>query len=1179
MDPGTQAQPGTLYALLVGINDYPEPVPSLRGCVPDIEHVRDFLHERGTGSVAPAQIKTLLNAEATRQRVIDTFRSHLGQAKVGDVALFYFSGHGTQQPSPQEFWRIEPDHLDETLLCYDSRQPGSWDLADKELGQLIAGVADQGAHILVILDACHSGSGTRTVDSDIRVRKAPTDTRMRPLVTYYGFETLLKNVSAVTDDALTETNWLAPQIGRHIVISACRPEEEAKEQIFDGQPRGVLSYYLLQALQQNQAGLTYRDLYKQLKARVESRVSLQSPLIEATVGSDLGLSFLGGAVAAGRSYFTVSRNKQKVWTVDGGAVHGFQQDFAGERTLLKIYPYASEAQLLDSLASAVGTATVTQIGPGESTVSIVLDDGQAPDPETLFKAVVVATPLPPIAVTMHGDEPALELVRAVLQGTQTGTSSLLVREVREGEEVGERALQLTAERGAYRIRRSGDRYPLATRTEDYTPQSAEVVVGHLEHIARWLNILHLSNPTSRLSQTAVELAVFLVDPITEKEATEPISAAAVQLAYRQIDDKWISPQIKIRLRNTTSRTLYCCLLDLPETFGVFPGLLPGGSVALAPSGTVGDEVWANQNQPINLYIPPDFRDKGVTKLRDVLKLIVSTSEISGYWLQQSDLEVATRSGDPTSRAPLDDTLSRLMRRVFIRHIGQDSDQSARRADWQCQELVLDVAFPPAVVPLPTTATDRIALADGVSIAGHAGLRASARIVSQRDASRDIGNLALPPLLRDHPELAVPFALTTSRSDVPVANVLELLFAEGQGETYATVTPEQPLVLQVDTPLAATEGVLSFAFDGELFLPLGTYRRTAHGGTELRLERLPSPTTEGRKSLNGAVKIFFQKLLSDRMGVRSAYPRLALPTLTTDGKLSYDADAETIRTQVAAAQRIRLYIHGMIGDTEGMALSALSQGDGEHSVAARPGELVLTFDYESISTEIETTAQDLKRKLREVGLGPKHGKQFTIVAHSMGGLVVRWFIEQEGGNKVVQHLTMLGTPNGGSPWPTIQSWATTVIGIGLNFTSAVGWPAKVFGWLVAAIEAVDKPCDQMEPDSKLLRELAQSEPPGTLYTILVGNTSIIEQVRVHAGTEGEHAFRRLLERIAPQRLLHDITALAFFGEPNDIAVSVQSSTAVPDGFVQPEAVIEIPCDHLTYFTAADGLRALMKAMGL
>ncbi len=134
----------TIYALLIGIDKYPAPVPPLRGCVNDIKRVHDLLKARVTTGGDVFKPLLLTDAAATRQAVLDGFRSHLGQAKSGDVAIFYYSGHGSQGQSAPEFWRIEPDHLDETLVCVDSRTPGKFDLADKEMAQLIADVAAKG---------------------------------------------------------------------------------------------------------------------------------------------------------------------------------------------------------------------------------------------------------------------------------------------------------------------------------------------------------------------------------------------------------------------------------------------------------------------------------------------------------------------------------------------------------------------------------------------------------------------------------------------------------------------------------------------------------------------------------------------------------------------------------------------------------------------------------------------------------------------------------------------------------------------------------------------------------------------------------------------------------------------------------------------------------------------------
>jgi hypothetical protein len=56
-------------------------------------------------------------------------------------------------------------------------------------------------------------------------------------------------------------------------------------------------------------------------------------------------------------------------------------------------------------------------------------------------------------------------------------------------------------------------------------------------------------------------------------------------------------------------------------------------------------------------------------------------------------------------------------------------------------------------PLPVSGT--ASLSGGVRISGHAQFRAQARLATVSLASRDTGNVALPPLLRDHPEACLP----------------------------------------------------------------------------------------------------------------------------------------------------------------------------------------------------------------------------------------------------------------------------------------------------------------------------------------------------------------------------------------------------------------------------------------
>jgi hypothetical protein len=177
---------------------------------------------------------------------------------------------------------------------------------------------------------------------------------------------------------------------------------------------------------------------------------------------------------------------------------------------------------------------------------------------------------------------------------------------------------------------------------------------------------------------------------------------------------------------------------------------------------------------------------------------------------------------------------------------------------------------------------------------------------------------------------------------------------------------------------------------------------------------------------------------------------------------------------------------------------------------------------------------------------------------------------------VGHLVMLGAPNAGSPGPTLQDWATAALGIGLNSLSVVAWPARVLGGLVSAIETVDVTLDQLKPNSEFFRSLDSSPDPGVPYTVIAGNTSIIKPA-LEAAPDEESLLGRLLGRLGLEKKLHGISSLAFFGQPNDIAASVQSIASLPAGRSPKAEVHEVPCDHLTYFSTAESLKALVGVL--
>ena len=1127
------------YAFLVGIDqyDHTSSVPPLQGCTNDVKAMQAYLEGRVSQDAGQLHLKTLLNEQATRQAVIDGFRNHLGQAGPDDVALFFYAGHGSQENAPEEFWHLEPDRLNETLVCYDSRCDGSWDLADKELAKLIAEVAANNPHIVVILDCCHSGSGTRgDLPATEAVRRAPVDKRQRPLSSFIVTPEEVSAAPPVTRSLTAPTSgWHIPQ-SRHVLLAACRDIEEAKEYPSNGEHRGAFSYFLLDALHKANGVLTYREVFQRASALVKGRVAAQSPQLEATFTEDLNQPFLGGAIQPRNPHFTASHSRTHGWVIDGGSIHGIPQPASGEATRLALYPFDLADALIMEGAPSVGLALVTAVMPGMSQIKIQgLDDLQ---PDMTFKAVIASLPLPPMGVLLSGETAGIDLLRQALANAQgLDQPSLFVREVTSPVDA---KFQVLAVKNTYRIKRPADDRILVAPVQSFAPGSARQVIQQLEHMARWTATLELeTSPTSHLEPNAIQMEIF--------HGGEVIGGDQIKLTYGPNDTK---PTFRLKVTNVSQQPFYCTVLDLTETFKI-ASLFRGETVRLNP----GEAAWMAAGRPVPLVIPEHLWQQGVTEYTDVFKLIASPMQFDGALLEQPALNTPR---NVTTRGIPKTALGRLMNRVQTRDADLDSVDTA--TDWITSQVTLTVVRPKLTVAVsPASGAD---LGAGVQVLPHSAFQAQARLTTVNQSTRDLGSHILPPLLRDQTQ---PLQFTASRATDPGLSALELREVQNR----EAVTPENPLKVLADVPLEDGAYVLPVAYDGEFYLPLG--RGIAKGNqTEITLEHLPEPISEGKRSLGGAIRIFFQKVvtkklgpeLSQKLGVSFDYPLLAIAEVN-HGEVTYIVDPAIVAQQVAQAQRIALYIHGIIGDTQSMVPSietAVAALEGEPKPLKDCYDLVLAFDYESINTSITAHARGLKQRLREAGLGPTHGKTLHVIAHSMGGLVSRWLIEQEGGNEVVQHLILLGTPSAGSPWPQVQAGLTVLMALVINSLSTVSLPIRILGSLLACIEAIDVTLDEMEPGSEFLQALAASDDPGIPYTVIAGNTSLINSAP-------DTVKGKLVAR------LKSLMQLPFFGVPNDLAVTVASIKAIPAKRTPAPVIQEVDCDHLVYFTDESGVKAL------
>jgi pimeloyl-ACP methyl ester carboxylesterase len=1084
---------GRIYALLVGIDDYDPAVGKLRGCVNDADHYTDWLRER----FAPERLclEVLKDGDATRTQIVETFRSHLGRAGAGDVALFQYSGHGARWKSAAAFARFYPDGMDEGLVCFDSRGPGGFDLADKELAVLLAEVAHKEPHMAVLLDCCHSGSGTRCADDFTQARTRVTHQRNdeRPLESYLdGYY--------ASRDAQGES--LSIPVSRHILLAACERVQKAWE---GRDHRGVFSTSLLDVLASTGADVTYAELFQRVRSAVKRYADNQTPQFETYLGFDAYQGFLGGAATAlGRGYPVYFDTG--VWKVDCGALHGLPTD-PDKPAELALYPETDRE-------TPAGRAEVIQVGAQRSLVKLLDLDA---DPEWQFQARITSLPVPPLLVGLEADAETCGAVQqAFANADRDALGFALVAEpgptIRYGLALRDGALWFL-ERETGRLIEGDESAP---------PKAAARLFRSITQVADWERLVQLDNGQTRMDRSAVDFRFVEVDEDGQERPFEndPVD---ITMDYRQVDDDWRRVVGRLVTGNRTGQVLHLALALFTDDFSI---LVPYNE-RIEPT-----------DDPVAVMVGGDdtfdlFLDEGVDEATFVFKLIVSTERIDGFLLEQEGLDIGRcyRSDEKGLRGIA---------------FGKDRHKPAHRDEWFTKTIRVRL-----VRRLDRVSSQDLSFAGGhIRIKGHPQLTADVSLGTAQSGSRAAGAPAdfYHALEREGLELA---GLSATRG-TPV-NTLELTGIDNAGAIDV-----QPLEIELDLGLAEDEHLLPLTFDGMHMLLAGETDQGDDGRTLVRIDHIPDGIPDNRRALGKALKLYFFKTYLKR-----DVNRLCWVEYGANGSVQQHEDG--VADKVAAAHDILLLVHGIIGDTEGIAAS-LPQAVDTHgrSIASR-FDLVLTYDYENLGTEIEDTARRLKSKLREAGLHEHDDKRLTLLVHSMGGLVSRWLIEQEGGSRFVDHLVMCGTPNAGSPFGMIDA-ARNLMAV-LTTWAMNSLPAFApFGagllTVLARSRKLSPTLEQMNPKSGFIRELNAGDDPGVRYSILAGDIRDFEE------TSGG-LVATLTEKIGKGALFDAL----YRNEGHDIAVALESIEGVPEPREPAPARREVACHHLNYFASDAGLEGL------
>jgi hypothetical protein len=337
----------TRWAFIVGVSDYIHFEDEEGGDLPGAEHdarrIRDALVMRS--GFPESNVRMVLNHDATKAAIEEGVTEWLVEnARPGDNVVIFFAGHGSQMWDESG---DEDDGLDETLAPSDVNPTNTDnDISDDEFNQWLGMLPTD--NILVILDNCNSGTGTRDVTPFSRGRLLARDVNSIERPAGAARRALPGQEEDETGFDATET--------RVLELAAAQPFQVAVDAFFpavDGQEAfhgGAFTTFLVQQLWKAPDGATYEKVFEDAYEALKRNRFQQDPYISRDVSlKDLPLFFIdGGSTGRGDMALPVTSVSGGVAELGAGLALGI--------TLGSTFETEAGAQLI---VSSVGQRTTS----------------------------------------------------------------------------------------------------------------------------------------------------------------------------------------------------------------------------------------------------------------------------------------------------------------------------------------------------------------------------------------------------------------------------------------------------------------------------------------------------------------------------------------------------------------------------------------------------------------------------------------------------------------------------------------------------------------------------------------------------------------------------------------------------------------------------------------------------
>jgi hypothetical protein len=669
------------WALLIGVDEYPR-LPQhfhLRGCINDVEAIEGLLTSEQFAFPAANILKLTSPARspaqlATRDNILHAFRQHLvenGDIRSGDVVVIYYSGHGSQIPDEEG---DEDDGLDETIVPCDagpnrSRREDVLDISDDELSLMLDQLAVRTRNINLIFDSCHAGTVSRALPD------AQGKDRFLPPATYAITAPSLHRPRGSTR-SMGPSDWV-PLSDGYILISACMSQERAREDrfgFFRGKQYGILTYYLLEAMQDVGPETTYYDIWDAVRVKVTKRNRWQNPQIEGAFERKV----FGGAALPRRRYVEVTGKDGGNVILAAGLAQGAT---AGSRFAV----YRPGDNVFDNQRARLAVVRLERVDAFNSVGRV--EEGNVEEIEVNAPAIEIEHDYGTMqmGVSVRGNDALLDAVREQVKDSpllnlvanadeeSTAEVRLLYPMSADGQEQSDTGAMLV-------IVHAGDGYPLV---EPITPDvgSPTVVRQKLEHMAVYYNVLALRN-TDQKSALKGKIKLIILRMTGKDENNRDVLVPVERNAGGDIVLR-VGERVVLEVENLSNQALHIALLDYDTSWGITP-IFP-------PQGAADDTVNASSRRRTHRFtvqLPGHQKTlgDGHPLPREIVRVIATTRRVNFRSLWQR----GTRSfGEKFSLYRLMQSAIRGGRERVTRALVEDTDEAVN--DWTTAEVVFYIA--------------------------------------------------------------------------------------------------------------------------------------------------------------------------------------------------------------------------------------------------------------------------------------------------------------------------------------------------------------------------------------------------------------------------------------------------------------------------------------------------------